>query len=413
MIVPGGARRAVVIGMHTMQGLQTARLLRRVGVEVIGVTTNAAHPFNRTRHCSELLVARGDPADLVATLQRLARRLDEPAVLVPCQDWAVTAISEARASLSDFRFLLPPHDVVEMLADKASFDAHARAVGLPVPESRVVRSQDDVELAAQQMTFPCVLKPASRSQAWSANTSDKAYHVNDGAALRETFDRVAAWAESFVVQQWVVGPEDNLFSVNGYFDAAGRPLATFVARKIRQWPVRTGQSSLGVECRNDDVLDLYHRLFSSVDYRGLAYLEVKQDARSGEYFLVEPNIGRPTGRSPIAEAGGVELIDTMYRDIMNEPIPDQDKRTQRYGNAKWIHLRRDLMASYAMNRSGELSLRDWARSMRGAKFFAVLDRSDPAPFFGDIAHTAGQLVRNRLRSNPSQHSRTLQHNRTQ
>ena len=53
----------------------------------------------------------------------------------------------------------------------------------------------------------------------------------------------------------MAGGEDELYSCNAYFDAAGQPLATFVARKVRQWPPDIGTSASGEECRNDEVLD--------------------------------------------------------------------------------------------------------------------------------------------------------------
>ena len=156
----------------------------------------------------------------------------------------------------------------------------------------------------------------------------------------------------------------------------------------------TGQSSLGVECRDDEVLDIALRTFASVPYRGLAYIEVKRDSRTGALVIIEPNIGRPTGRSAIAEAGGVELLDTMYCDALNLPLPAA--RTQRYGDAKWIHLRRDLMASAVLWRRGNLSLSEWRESMQGPKYYAIWDSRDLRPFFGDLARVGGEAV-SRLR----------------
>ena len=72
------------------------------------------------------------------------------------------------------------------------------------------------------------------------------------------------------------------------------------------------------QSRDDVVLRETVRLFKSVNYRGLGYVELKRDERSGEYYIMEPNIGRPTGRSAIAEAGGVELLYTMYCDALEE-----------------------------------------------------------------------------------------------
>ena len=124
---------------------------------------------------------------------------------------------------------------------------------------------------------------------------------------------------------------------------------------------------------------------------------MKRDARTGRHFIIEPNIGRPTGRSAIAERGGVELIMTAYRDALGQPLPEA--RTQRYRGVKWIYLRHDLQASIVAFRRGELSPRGWWRSVRGPKIEAVGSWRDPLPFALDAWRTltaiGGRLRRRR------------------
>ena len=74
---------------------------------------------------------------------------------------------------------------------------------------------------------------------------------------------------------------------------------------------------------------------------------------TGRLVIIEPNVGRPTGRSAIAEAGGVELVLTAYCDVAGLPLPGA--REQRYVGAKWIDLRRDLQAALVARRQGTLS----------------------------------------------------------
>jgi predicted ATP-grasp superfamily ATP-dependent carboligase len=226
----------------------------------------------------------------------------------------------------------------------------------------------------------------------------KAFQARDGDELLELYDRVAPWADRLLAQEWIDGEADALYSVNAYFDRSARPLVTFVARKLRQWPPHTGTSSLGEECRNDDVLTESLRLFEGLGYHGLAYVEMKRDARTGRHVVIEPNIGRPTGRSAIAEAGGVELLYTAYCDMTGLPLPRA--RRQRYGAAKWIDDRRDLQSALYFLRRGELSPAEWWRSVRGPKTHAVLSRTDPLPFALDVLQAGrrgvGMLV-SRLR----------------
>jgi predicted ATP-grasp superfamily ATP-dependent carboligase len=204
-----------------------------------------------------------------------------------------------------------------------------------------------------------------KSPKWENNTKIKAYKVGNSEELLALYDRCSGWAEVLMAQEWIEGDDSNLYSCNCYFNSRSEPVVTFVARKLRQWPPETGTSCLGEECRNDTVLQETIRLFESVRYRGLGYLEMKRDQQTGQHFIIEPNIGRPTGRSAIAEAGGVELLYAKYCDIVGLPLPQN--LVQKYEGVKWIYVRRDLQSAYYYWRHGKLSLKEWWRSLRGRK----------------------------------------------
>jgi predicted ATP-grasp superfamily ATP-dependent carboligase len=189
----------------------------------------------------------------------------------------------------------------------------------------------------------------------------------------------------------VEGGEEGLFSCNCYFGRDGAALATFVARKVRQWPPDIGTSASGEECRNDDVLSETLRVFGSVGFHGLAYLEMKLDTRTGRLVIIEPNVGRPTGRSAISEAGGVELVYTAYADAAGLPLPAD--REQRYIGTKWLDLRRDAQAAIVARGRGELTVREWAASLRGPKAHAIWSRPDPMPFVIDMVQAVATGAR--------------------
>jgi len=120
---------------------------------------------------------------------------------------------------------------------------------------------------------------------------------------------------------------------------------------------------------------------------------MKRDVRTGKYYIIEPNIGRPTGRSALAEASGVEILYTMYCDKMGLPLPKEVE--QKYLGVKWIQIRTDLMSSFYYWRKGELTIKDWFKSIQGKKFFAVYSLKDPLPFLAEIA-TAIKVIFNGL-----------------
>ena len=363
---------------------------------VIGLAADRGHYCARTRVVRRVLQAPlvGEP--LIEALERLAQGIGELAFLLPCTDASVLAISAFRERLAEsYRFVLPDHGTVATLMDKMSFTAFALEAGLRIPPTFVLRSADDAQRAIAELTWPAVVKPDLKTPRWFANTSKKAIIVETPAELLELYQRAAGWADALVAQAWIEGSEDDLLSFNGYFDRESQPQATFIARKIRQWPPDTGTSSLGVEIRDDQVLGLSLDLFGRVGFQGLSYLEVKRDRRTGAAYIIEPNIGRPTGRSAISEMGGVELLLTAYRDAFGEPLPEA--RTQAYRGVKWIYWRHDLQASLVAAGRGRLTPLGWWRSVRGPKTEAVFDRRDPVPFIADVVHTAGAALRSARR----------------
>jgi predicted ATP-grasp superfamily ATP-dependent carboligase len=391
-IGPDEPAPAIVVGLDCITGLQTARLLDARGIPVIGLVADPGHFCARTRVPRRIVRGELRGEGLVRSLERLAEDLPGPAVLIPCTDAAVLAISGAAERLSGpYRFVLPSHDVVVRLMDKVPFAEHAIANDLPIPPTRILRSRADAEVAARELPLPAVIKPGLKTAAWVAGTRAKAIQVGSAEDLVATWDRASAWSDVLIAQSWVAGGEDALFSVNTYHDRTGAPRVAFVARKLRQWPVDTGTSSLGEEVRNDEVRDIALRLFDSVAYRGLGYVEIKRDAVSGRLQIIEPNIGRPTGRSAIAERGGVELVLSAYRDALGQELPVPTE--QHYRGVKWIYWRHDLQSAIVHARRGELTPGAWLRSVRGPRIEAVGSRRDPAPFIADVVGTAGAVAR--------------------
>jgi D-aspartate ligase len=390
----------VVIGLDCITGLQSARIFAKRGVPVIALANDPDHYCCQTNVCERILAVDLKSEALIEALENLAPSLAEKAVLVPCTDMSVLLLSRFRDRLRPwYHFALPSEQVVETLIDKIGFYTYAEQAHLPIPKTFFLRSQADAERAADAMAYPCILKPPMKSAEWERNTNKKVFKLENRAEFLATYQRCAPWADVLMVQDWIEGTDASLYSCNCYFNAQNQPLVTFVARKLRQWPPETGTSCLGEEVRNDTVLEASLRLFQGIGYHGLGYVEMKQDQRTGKHFIIEPNIGRPTGRSAISEFGGVELLYTMYCDLTGQPLPAN--RQQRYRGTKWIYLRRDLPSAYYYWRKGQLSLVGWVKSLWGARQDAVFSWRDPRPFLADLGGSAGSLFGRRKRKKGS------------
>ena len=358
---------------------------------MIGIASDPLHPCCRTRVCDQIIAANTSSADLIAALVQLGPTLGERAVLVPCTDLSVLLLSRHRDEISPwYQLSLPAAEVVELLVDKERFYRYAQREELPIPLTFFLRSRADAERAADALRFPCIVKPTLKTPMWRERSGEKAYSVANREALLALYDRVSGWVEVLVAQDLIVGGDGNHFTCNCYFGRDSEPLVTFTSRKLRQWPPTGGEGCLSEEARNDAVEEQAVRLFRAAGLAGLGYLEVKRDERTGEHLIIEPNIGRPTGRSACAEGAGVALLYTMYCDVLGLPLPAN--RRQSYRGVKWIHFRRDFQAALYHWRRGDLSLRQWLDSWRGPKVDALFSWNDPVPFFADAARVGRELV---------------------
>lgn len=373
----------VVVDIDHMNGIQTARIFKDRNIKVIGIAGDLGHYCAKTRVCEKIVESNTKSDQLIDTLISLGEDFEQKPLLIPSQDTSVLLVSRNREKLEPFfHMALPSKETVEMLMDKPSFFEYAAKNNLPIAKYFLIKTRAEAEKAIENLNFPCIIKPPIKSPLWEENTKIKAYKISDKDEFFRIYEMCSQWADVLMAQEWIEGTDVDLYSCNCYFNEKSEPLVSFIAKKIRQYPPVTGNTSLGVECRADEVEDSTLDLFKSVKFYGLGYVEMKKDVRSGKYYIIEPNIGRPTGRSALAEAAGVEILYTMYCDIMDLPLPDAVE--QKFIGVKWIHIRTDLMSAYYYWKKGELTFWDWLKSLKGKKFYAIYSLRDPIPFLAEI-----------------------------
>lgn len=374
---------AIIIGLDSMQGLQSARVLASYGIPVFGLAEDKHDHGCHTNVCKEIIITKTEGEYLIRTLLDLAKRLNQKAVIFTCQEKNVLTVSKERLRLKDYYHInFPEHEIVDIFMDKDKFYDYAIKHNLPVPKTFTIKNLVELNEIHSQIRYPFILKPAAKSSEWINKTSVKAFVINSKEELLKIFNEYINYTNAFIISEWISGPDTNHFTCNSYFDTNGEELVSYVSKKVRQWPPKTGQGCFAEEVRNDEVLNLSIKIFKDAGFKGLTYLDLKKDDATGNYFIIEPNIGRPTGRAAMAEASGVEYLYTMYCDLLNLPLPQN--RTQLYNSVKWMHIRRDLMLFFVLWRKHEITFNQWWGSLKGKKVFAVYSKKDPLPFFFDF-----------------------------
>ncbi|MFW6061342.1 MAG: hypothetical protein ACOC93_00890 [Planctomycetota bacterium] len=362
----------------SINGLGVARVLGREGVPVIGVSRDDREPGLASRYVRDVWRYEGGDRDLVDLLLSRAGKLPDRPVLYPITDGMVRAISARRDELlPHYRLALPDHETLERAMSKRGFARLAAEAGLPLPQSFHASSEADVRRIAEEVTFPCIVKPDFQSPPGGSRGGLKTARADDPSSLLAGYHSFSDCEPSAVIQEWVDGGDANVLFCLQYYSQQRRPVASFCGRKIRQWPPLTGSTASCEPSADRDVEELTTRFFTATGFRGLCSMEYKRDPRTGRLVTVEPTVGRTDWQSDVANANGVPLPYIAYRDLLGVPLPDVRPRR---GGRRWVRWSADRASAQHYRREGTLSWAKWLASIRPPIRWAVWSWRDPWPY---------------------------------
>lgn len=385
----------VVLGANTHGSLGIMRSLGRMGVPVHAVCSPPRGPASYSAFCKSAVVwdfAHAKPEDTISFLLELAQWIGRPSILIPTWDEMAVFVAEHYDTLKT-AFIYPPQSAVlaRSLCDKKEMAQLARKCGVPTPEVVFPRSVGDVLEYMQTAHFPVMLKGIDGNKL-KERTGKKMVIVHTPIELREMYMALEDPNEpNLMLQEYIPGGDDSIWMFNGYFNAKSECLVGFTGRKLRQTPVHTGMTSLGICLRNEVVEETTRKFMSALGYRGILDIGYRYDARDGQYKVLDinPRIGA-TFRLFVAD-NGMDVARALYLDLTGQQVPSSALREGR----KWF-VESDLKSCLDYHREGSLTFRRWLRSLRGIEEAGYFAWDDLGPFWrlGSTA-LANVLGRNR------------------
>jgi D-aspartate ligase len=356
------------------------RSLGRLGVPVYCVGANGSTPATASRYCTRTFkwdLRTANPESSVAFLAEIAESIGGSPILLAADDHGAVFAAEHREALRRwYRLEQPSVEVARSLSDKRSMFELCRRLGVPTPDARFPASRAEVEATLPDVRFPIVLKGID-TQLQERRSGIRMAIVHDAHELLARYDEMEQpEAPNLMLQEYIPGGSESVWMFNGYFDSNSRCLMGLTGRKLRQWPARTGATSLGYCTPNPVVERMVIDLMREVGYRGPLDLGLRYDARDGLYKLldVNPRIGA-TFRLFLCD-NGLDVARALHLDLAGRPVPTAGYRHGR----KWIDEYADLASSYRYIREGDLTIGEWLRSFRGIEERQWFARDDPAPF---------------------------------
>jgi predicted ATP-grasp superfamily ATP-dependent carboligase len=382
--VPGAL---IVGGAHG--SLALARSLGRRGIPVWFLSGD--HPIARYSRYVQASFAwsAAEQEDPVEFLKALARHHHlEGWVLIPASDAELRTLSQRRAELTPiFRVAFPSWETVRWTHDKRLTYQRAAELGIDFPLCYTPRDLQGV--AQLDCRFPVILKPTvhetrnafTRAKAWRADDRDTLI-----ARYREAASLVGEGA--IVLQEMIPGGGAEQFSYAAVWDK-GRPIASLVARRTRQYPIEFGYTSTFVETvEQSEVESAACRFLESIDHSGLVEVEFKHDRRDGRYKLLDVN-ARAWTWNGLGSIAGVDFAHVLWRAAVGETMTP----VRAHSHVGWMHGSRDILAAGLEMLMGRLSPAAYLRSWRMPLVFAAFAKDDLRPGLYDLPLAASRVLR--------------------
>jgi predicted ATP-grasp superfamily ATP-dependent carboligase len=364
------------------------RCFAPAGVQTLVVCTSADNLTFRSRHCRQRFIMTDPHRDsdaALADLLALGRSFDSPPVLFYGDDATLRLVSRRRAELAQcYRFLMPDPQRIEELTDKAAFACLAQRLGLPVPRTLLSCDVDSAEQALQSLELPCVLKPNShigwfRSQMIleEGGSPQKALRADTFDEFRRLFDKMKSLGIDFIIQEYIHGNDDCIYSFHAYFNAASEPLGYYVGKKIRTYPKGAGLSTYVELVHDPQVVEVGLDVLRKLNFVGVVKIDFKKDPHRNRFYLLEIN-PRFNLWNHLGATCGVNLPLLAHHDLLGLPVqPQFHWRT----GIRWLSFMDDLRAFVRDYRpAGDLTFPQWLASLGSPKVHDIFAWSDPWPF---------------------------------
>ena len=307
--------RVLILDGFWNKALAAARSLGQRGLSVaVGAETRFA-PALFSRYCGRRFVypsALGRPEDFLAALEQelSAGGYD---VLLPMELATQLLVTGSRERLAG-RVRIPFADPERTLRvhDKGFLACFAKEQGIECPATFLPSGAEEAAALAPGLPYPVLLKPRH------ASGGRGMVRVDGPADFPAAYRAVNARYPLPIVQE-CLPPGGEALGVAVLMNFAAEPRASFAYRRLREYPVSGGPSTLRESIWDPQLCESAERLLLTLGWSGVAMVEYKVDPRDGRPKLLEVN-PRFWGSLHHAIVCGMDFPFLLYRLAMEGDV---------------------------------------------------------------------------------------------
>lgn len=376
--------RVLVLDGHWNKSVAAIRSLAAAGLKVtVGESSSLAagmlsrYPSRRITYPAPLY----NPSAFLAAIERevLSVKYD---LLLPMELTTLLLLSKERHRFTPYvNFPFADHETLLYAASKIATSNAALEAGIRGPQSMAITSLTDANQLVEKLGLPMVLKPDL------GEGGRGLFYCNNRQELDLTLEKIHQQDTRYLGQQMIATGGYGL-GVSILMDEEQNVLASFTHKRLREYPIQGGPSSLRQAVSHEQAEKDAITLLQEMRWEGVAMVEFKVDPKRDTPYFLEIN-PRFWGSLPLAIHAGVDFPFLLYKWAMNQKFtPPKSKIGIMMRNL----LPADILHFWAKH--GKVAPDFWDFSIADD----LINRRDPGPALGRILSPLVTLWDPQLRS---------------
>jgi len=347
------------------------RALGPLNIPIYIVSKKGNGIATKSRYIKDIYALEANDANFIEKLNGwLLKKVGGNAVLMIAgvDDYLDTLSKNINKLLPNLKLTFPEWKIVKTIREKAIAYRIAEQIGIPVPKTFLITSQNELEDSLKKIppaSFPLLMK-AEDSSRFLGKYGTKGIICNNSSEVIDNYKMHNNFYNNLLLQEMIPGGENMLFNFITVLNTNSDPVAVFMNKKIRS-SKQFLNCTLMETMWSEEVLAYSLNLLKKIGYIGYANTEFKYDTRDNSFKFIEIN-GRISMSNSHALKCGINLPLLIYKESLEGPLAKQNEFRKTYSDKiLWWYLEEDIRSIITTDKKNRISLREFFRSIVGKK----------------------------------------------
>jgi predicted ATP-grasp superfamily ATP-dependent carboligase len=293
-------------------------------------------------------------------------------VIIPVGNISYYVFSKYENEISKYtKIVVAEKNIMSVAQNKYSTFLLAKSKNIPIPRTFFPADFEDLINISNKIIFPCVIKRTNFDESGVLYCNNKEEYIkNINSNFKGPFK---CDITPPIIQEYIQGEAYGFFALFNQ----GKCLHYFMHKRIHEYPVTGGPSSLAESIYDENLFILGKKILETFNWHGLAMVEFKKDVRDNQYKLIEIN-PKLWGSLELSLTAGINFPYLTYLLALNQISEESDYRREVF--FRWV-IPEDLLWLHFAEPNRRAEFRNFRNKVR---FINNIHIDDPLPIIYNI-----------------------------